>query len=90
VLGAVSSLVLIYISPAIQVEVLKNASAPFLLKNPALISMLLAFIGGILVSLATRDRRSEQRFVGAERQIHLGAAAPPAPEPTPPALPAER
>jgi cation/acetate symporter len=89
-LGAVSSLVLIYISPTIQVEVLKNASAPFPLKNPALISMPLAFLGGIMVSLMTRDRRSEERFVEAERQIHLGAAAPPAPEPTPPPLPAER
>jgi cation/acetate symporter len=90
VAGAVSALVLIYISPTIQVDVFGNASAPFPLKNPALVSMPLAFACGIVVSLLTRDRHAEQRFVEVERQIHLGAVAPPTPEPTPPALPAER
>jgi cation/acetate symporter len=90
VVGAASALVLIYISPTIQVDVLKNADALFPLKNPALISMPLAFITGIVVSLLSREQRAVERYYEAERQIHLGAAEPPAPVPEPPALPAER
>ena len=87
-LGSLSALVLIYMSPTIQVDVLGRESAPFPLKNPALVSMVLAFGSGILVSLMTRDRVAEERFIEAERQIHLGAVSPPAaPEEGPP-LPA--
>lgn len=90
VVGAVSALVLIYISPTIQVDVLKHADAAFPLKNPALISMPLAFLTGIVVSLLTSDRRAVERYYEAERQIHLGAAETPAPTPEPPVLPAQR
>jgi len=88
--GAISALVLIYISPTIQVDVFDKAEAVFPLKNPALISMPLAFAAGIIVSLVTRERDAERKFIEAERQIHLGAARPPTPEPTPPVLPADR
>lgn len=81
IVGAVSSLVLIYVSPTIQVDVLGNKDALFPLKNPALVSMPLAFIAGIVGSLLTREDRAEERFAAAERQIHLGPAAPPAPAP---------
>jgi cation/acetate symporter len=76
VLGAVSALVLIYLSPTIQVDVLGNADALFPLSNPALISMPLAFGAGILVSLLWPEREARERFVEAERQIHLGPALP--------------
>jgi cation/acetate symporter len=79
VVGAISALVLIYISPTIQEDVLGHSSSLFPLKNPALISMPLAFATGIVVSLLTRDVRARERFVEAERQIHLGA--PPSPVP---------
>jgi cation/acetate symporter len=88
--GTVSALVLIYLSPTIQVDVLGNEDAPLSLKNPALISMPLAFALGIVVSLLTPERESEERFLAAERQIHLGAVATPQPVPTPPLLPVER
>jgi cation/acetate symporter len=90
VVGAVSALVLISISPTIQEDVLGNSDSLFPLKNPALVSMPLAFLTGIVVSLLTRDRVAEERFYEAERQIHLGAAAPPAPAPTRPVIPAQR
>jgi cation/acetate symporter len=90
VVGAVSALVLISISPTIQEDVLGNESSLFPLKNPALVSMPLAFAVGILVSLLARERTAEERFYEAERQIHLGAASTPAPTPTRPALPAQR
>jgi cation/acetate symporter len=85
--GVVSSLVLIYLSPTIQVDVLGNDDAPFSLKNPALISMPLAFLTIVVVSLFTREADAERRFREAEHQIHLGAALPPEPVPTKPALP---
>jgi cation/acetate symporter len=71
--GAVSALVLIYISPTIQEDVLGNDDSLFPLKNPALISMPLAFAVGIVVSLLTRDAEAEERFYEAERRIIIGA-----------------
>lgn len=90
VAGTVSALVLIYLSPTIQVDVLGNEDAPLSLKNPALVSMPLAFAVGIVVSLLTPESESEERFLAAERQMHLGAVATPTPVPTPPLLPVER
>ena len=72
--GAVSSLVLIYISPTIQVDVLGHATAPFGLKNPALISMPLVFVSGIVVSLLWPEREAQCRFVEVERKTHFGDA----------------
>jgi len=89
-LGAVSSVLLIVISPTVWVDVFENESAPIGLTNPAIISVPLAFIGGIVASLMTKEKDSERKFADAERQIHLGAVSPPAPEPTTPALPAQR
>jgi cation/acetate symporter len=89
-LGTISALVLIYLSPTFQVDVLEKDSAPISLRNPALISMPLAFLGGVIISLLTRERSAEQKFIEAERQIHLGAVATPKPVPTEPVLPAQR
>ena len=79
VVGAISSLVLIYISPTIQEDVLGHATSLFPLKNPALVSMPLAFATGIVVSLLTRDVESEARYDEAERRMHLGEAPAPVP-----------
>ena len=43
VLGTVATLTLIYLSPTIQVDILKHETAMFPLRNPALITMPLAF-----------------------------------------------
>ena len=75
VVGAVSSLVLIYVSPTIQVDVLGNEDAWFPLTNPALVSMPLAFGVGILVSLLRPEPSAQAKFIEAERRIHLGAPA---------------
>jgi cation/acetate symporter len=72
--GAVSAIVLISISPTIMVDVLGHEEALIGLKNPALISMPLAFAVGILVSLLVPERRAQELFVEAEQQIHLGEA----------------
>jgi cation/acetate symporter len=79
IVGTVTALVLIYISPTIQVDVLKHADAIFPLKNPAVVSMPVSFLTAIVVSQLTRETRAEQRYREAGRQILLGAAGPQAP-----------
>src|SRR5215218_6886817 len=56
VIGTVTTLLLIWFSPTIQVDLLKHADAWFPLKNPALVTIPLSFAVGILVSLAKRDQ----------------------------------
>lgn len=72
--GTFTSLVLIYFSPTIQIDILKQSSALFPLKNPGLISIPLAFIVGIAVSLFTHEQRAEERFDEVEERIHSGGA----------------
>ena len=69
-IGTVSSLVLIYLSPTIQIDVLKNDAAWFPLRNPGLISIPLAFATGMLVSLMWPEPAAEARFVEVEQRIH--------------------
>jgi cation/acetate symporter len=56
----------------VQIDVLKRPTAWFPLKNPALITMPLAFVAGIVVSLLSPDKQSAERFVEVERRMHLG------------------
>jgi cation/acetate symporter len=77
--GTVSSLLLIYLSPTIQVDVLKQAGALFPLKNPALVSIPLAFLAGILVSLWRAEPEAERKFAEVERRTLLGPPGPPRP-----------
>ena len=72
--GTIATLVLIWFSPTVQIDVLKNTSAWFPLKNPALVTMPLAFITGIVVSLLTPEHTAQSRYDEIERQMHLGAA----------------
>lgn len=72
VVGTLSSLLLIYLSPTIQVTLLKQASAPFPLKNPGLVSIPLAFAVGIIVSLLSHEDAAATKFDQAEHRIHVG------------------
>jgi cation/acetate symporter len=72
--GTITTLVLIWFSPTVQVDVLKHASAAFPLKNPALVTMPLAFAVGILGSLLVPDPAAQAQYDQVERQIHLGTA----------------
>ena len=74
VVGTLSTLVLIWLSPTIQVDILKHAGAWFPLKNPALVTIPLSFAVGVLVSLATRDAVAAERFTAVERRMHVGEA----------------
>jgi len=73
VTGTVTTLLLIWLSPTIQVDVLHRASALFPLKNPALVTIPLSFAVGVLVSLLTA-RVADDAFVHHERRMHLGTS----------------
>ena len=73
IVGATSTLVLIALSPAVQIDLLHHSTAIFPLKNPALVTIPLAFATGILVSLLRRDPASEARHEALETRLLLGA-----------------
>jgi cation/acetate symporter len=72
VVGTVTTLVLIYLSPTVQVDVLKHAGAWFPLKNPALVTIPLSFAVGVVASLLTRETDVAERFAAVERRMVLG------------------
>ncbi|MEH2392102.1 MAG: hypothetical protein V7K21_10775 [Nostoc sp.] len=71
--GTFSSLLLIYLSPTIQVTILKHASAPFGLKNPGLVTIPLSFLVAIVVSLLTTEQQAQEKFAEVEVRIHIGS-----------------
>jgi len=88
--GTLSSLVLIYLSPTIQVDVLGKPLAQVehawwfvSLRNPAIVAMPLSFGVAILISLYTREPDADATFGAMQRRMLLGPEAA-----TP--LPAER
>jgi cation/acetate symporter len=70
--GTVSTVVLIYLSPTIQVDILHNAGAWFPLRNPGIVTIPLSFAVAIGVSLLRPVAAEERRFNELERQLHLG------------------
>jgi cation/acetate symporter len=70
--GTVASLLLIYFSPTIQVGLLGAASAPFPLRNPALVSMPLAFLVAVVVSLAAPEPEAQRGFDQLAERVLLG------------------
>ena len=70
--GTVSAVVLIWLSPTVQVDILGNADAWFPLKNPAIISMPLAFVLAVLVSLLAPERAAREAYDEKERRMVLG------------------
>jgi cation/acetate symporter len=72
--GTASTLLLIALSPTVQVDLLGKATAPFALKNPALVTLPLSFLTGWAVSLLTARPEEAARFEQVEKRMHLGAA----------------
>jgi cation/acetate symporter len=72
--GTLSALVLIALSPTIQVDVLGRPGAPFPLRNPGLVTMPLAFLAGIAASLLAPEREASRRYGEVQRRLHLGEA----------------
>ncbi len=74
VTGTVSTLLLIWFSPTIQLEILGADSAWFPLKNPALVTIPLSFLTAIVVSLLTPESGTASKFAEVQRRGHLGRA----------------
>ena len=70
--GTASTLMLIWLSPTIQVDILKNADAVFPLRNPGIVTIPLAFAVAILVSVIRPVASEARRFAELERQLHVG------------------
>ena len=74
--GTVAAAVLIWLSPTIQVDILHHAQAWFPLKNPALVSMPLAFAAAIVVSLLWPEAAASAGYEAKERRAILGELEP--------------
>ena len=72
VLGTVATLTLIYLSPTIQVDILKHEAAIFPLRNPALITIPLSFLTAIVVSMLTTNAGEQAGYARVERELHTG------------------
>jgi cation/acetate symporter len=70
--GTAASLGLIYLSPTIQLDILKNSEALFPLRNPGLVSIPLAFVLAIAVALLWPEPAAEAGFAEVEHRVHVG------------------
>jgi cation/acetate symporter len=75
VAGAAISVGLIVLSPTIWVDLLHRPAAIFPLRNPAIVSMPLSFLCGILASLLTREPAAEENFDDEKIRTYLGVGA---------------
>jgi len=73
--GSSLAIALIILSPTVWVDIFKNESAIFPLKNPALISMTASFLVGILVSLASPEQKAQDKFEDEKLRTYLGIGA---------------
>jgi cation/acetate symporter len=73
--GTLASLLLIVLSPTIQVSLLGKDSAFFPLRNPGLVSIPLAFLVGMAVSLVWPEPEAARRFPEVQHRVHLGPEA---------------
>ncbi len=73
--GALSSVTLIVLSPTVWVTILKFPTAVFPMKNPAIFSMSLAFAVGIVVSLLFPEQEAQDKFEDEKIRTYLGVGA---------------
>jgi cation/acetate symporter len=73
VVGTLSSLVLITLSPTVWTDLLGNAEAVIPLKNPGVITVPLSFVVAIVVSLIAPEPEAAAKFAEAQDRMHLGA-----------------
>jgi cation/acetate symporter len=75
VTGSILTVVLIVLSPTVWVDVLENPTAPFPLRNPAIVSMSVSVLVGVVVSLLTREPSAEAMFDDEKLRTYLGVGA---------------
>jgi cation/acetate symporter len=69
--GTAASLTLIYLSPTIQLDVLKHSAAWFPLRNPGLVSIPLSFAVAVIVSMLWPEPEAEARFAEVQAKVHF-------------------
>jgi cation/acetate symporter len=74
--GTVATLVLIWLSPTIQIDLLGRSTAYFPYRNPGLFTIPLSFAVGIVTSLLAPEPAASDGFTRLEHQIHLGEEEP--------------
>jgi cation/acetate symporter len=72
VVGTVSTLALIWLSPTIQIDILRRDEAFFPLRNPGIVTIPLSFLLAVAVSLLRPVAAEAARFDALERQLHVG------------------
>jgi cation/acetate symporter len=70
--GTLGALALIALSPTVQVDILGAGAAPFPLRNPALLTIPLAFAVGVLASRLAPEPDAARGHDGLARQLHFG------------------
>jgi len=75
VVGAVLSVALILLSPTVWVDLLHKPAAIVPLRNPAIISMPISFLAGVVASLLTREPEAEAKFDDEKLRTYLGVGA---------------
>ena len=73
--GTVSALLLIYLSPTIQVTCSDTPRRRSRCKNPGLVTIPLSFLVGIVVSLLTKEPAAGADFDAMQHRLHLGPEA---------------
>jgi cation/acetate symporter len=71
-IGTASTVTLIWLSPTIQIDILKHDSAIFPLRNPGLVTIPLSFLIAVGVSMLRPVPAEVTRFAELERQLHVG------------------
>jgi cation/acetate symporter len=70
--GTGATILLISVSPTIQIDLLGGDTAWFPFRNPGIVSIPLSFAVAVGVSLLRPVESERQRFVELERRLHLG------------------
>ncbi|HTY93603.1 MAG TPA: cation acetate symporter, partial [Steroidobacteraceae bacterium] len=75
IVGSLSATLLIVLSPTVWVDVFKYREAIFPLRNPAIVSMSLAFVVAVVFSLLSPDPEAEARYEDEKLRTYLGVGA---------------
>jgi cation/acetate symporter len=73
--GSILTVALIILSPTVWVDILHKPEALFPLRNPAIVSMTVSFLVGVVVSLAAREPTAAAMFEDEKLRTYLGIGA---------------
>jgi cation/acetate symporter len=73
--GGISATVFIILSPVVWVKILGFEHAIFPLKNPALVSMIIAFAAAYIGSITAPEKDAQQKFDDVKIRTYLGVGA---------------